>query len=670
MIKRLPWLVVFIVIFCSQCLPPEEEKITTITYDINDPELRKILDFQDAFQSDSLVSYFRHNNPTYRYAAAMAFASHQDSTVLDSLVTLLNDEVEGVSVAAAYAIGQIGSSMGEHALVTAFQGEDSTSTPLRFNRAVLEAIGKCGGDIYLDALSTISTYYPTDTLLLEGQAYGIYRYGTRGKIKPAGTRRMLEFVSDLKYPTSVRFIAANYLSRFNKLKLDTSAQQLVPAFNRETDPRIRMALAIAVGKTKDPAAFAALGAALQTETNELIKYNILRALGNFPYAQVQPLAIKALDDKNNTVALGAARFFLDYGQSFDGTFYSRKSRDTLLNWQVQTMLQKAANRHVPPSFEATKGNINLNLKRRFGTSENPYERAATIDALGEFGWNYRFIYEQGYADEAAVVRSTSVGTLGRIVTNPRFDAFFGLSRNRIKKEIGTYLLEAVKSGDVGMVAEAANVLANPAPNFSVIFADSINILQKAIQSLEMPGAIETKYALQNAIAQLSNQPKARLVPPAPSNAGIDWTVLDQLSTEAVAELMTSKGLIVIDLLPELAPGSVANFVKLAKEGFYNGKNIHRVVPNFVIQGGCTRGDGYGGLNYTIRSELPEAYYDEEGYVGMASAGKHTECTQWFITHSPTPHLDGKYSIFGKVMSGMDVVRGSEIGDKIERIIIK
>ena len=670
MIKRLLWLAVFIVILFSQCIPPDEEKITTITYDINDPVLRKILDFQDGFQSDSLVAYFRHHNPTYRYAAAMAFASHQDSLVLDSIITLLTDEVEGVRAAAAYAIGQIGSVKGENALVTAFQGNDSLSTPLQFNRAVLEAIGKCGSDTYLNALSTISTYYPTDTLLLEGQAWGIYRYGLRGKIIPAGTRRMVELVSDLKYPPSVRFIAANYLSRFINLQLDSVAQQLVPAFNRETDSRIRMALAIAVGKTKDPAALAALGAALQTETNELIKYNILRALGNFPYAKIRPLALNALEDENLTVALGAARFFLDYGQVYDGNYYSRKGRDTMLHWEVQVMLHKAANRHVPPSYQETKGNININLNRRFSGSTNPYERAAAIDALGEFGWNYRFIHDQGFNDEAAVVKTSSVSTLGRIVTNPGFDAFFGVSRRRIKRDIGYYMLEAIRSKDVGMITEAANVLAHPSPNFAPVLSDSVGTLQRALQQLEMPGSIEAYYALQDAIARLNGLPQPKREPPSPQNPGIDWAALDQLSTEAVAEVTTNKGVIIIDLLPELAPGSVSNFVKLAKDGFYNGKNIHRVVPNFVIQGGCTRGDGYGGLNHTIRSELPETYYDDEGYLGMASAGKHTEGTQWFITHSPTPHLDGQYSIFGKVFSGMDAVKRIEIGDKIERIIIK
>ena len=92
-------------------------------------------------------------------------------------------------------------------------------------------------------------------------------------------------------------------------------------------------------------------------------------------------------------------------------------------------------------------------------------------------------------------------------------------------------------------------------------------------------------------------------------------------------------------------------------------------PNFVIQTGCPRGDGYGTLNKFLRSELPPLRYDQQGYVGMASSGNHTESTQFFITHSPTLHLDGNYTIFAKVISGMDVVHRIELGDLIENISI-
>jgi len=154
------------------------------------------------------------------------------------------------------------------------------------------------------------------------------------------------------------------------------------------------------------------------------------------------------------------------------------------------------------------------------------------------------------------------------------------------------------------------------------------------------------------------------------NHPIDWEVYNNLSPEPKAVLRTNRGDITIRLLPDIAPVSVVNFVKLAKDGFFDGKNFHRVVSNFVIQGGCPRGDGYGSLDYSIRSEVPQAYYDREGYVGMASAGPDTEGTQFFITHSPTPHLDGNYTIFGRVTEGMNAVHDIMIGDMIEKVLIQ
>ncbi|WP_202800188.1 peptidylprolyl isomerase [Pontibacter sp. BAB1700] len=111
---------------------------------------------------------------------------------------------------------------------------------------------------------------------------------------------------------------------------------------------------------------------------------------------------------------------------------------------------------------------------------------------------------------------------------------------------------------------------------------------------------------------------------------------------------------------------MANFVELANKQFFDGLYFHRVVPNFVAQGGDKRGDGWGSSDYSIRSEFAPLHY-REGYVGMASAGKDTESNQWFITHSPTPHLDGRYTIFAKVVEGMDVVHQLEVGDKIRQV---
>ena len=135
-----------------------------------------------------------------------------------------------------------------------------------------------------------------------------------------------------------------------------------------------------------------------------------------------------------------------------------------------------------------------------------------------------------------------------------------------------------------------------------------------------------------------------------------------------ATVSTSKGLFVIEFLPEAAPLTVDNFVMLARKGYFDGQTVPRVVPNFVIQTGDPRGDQNGGPGYSIRCEINEATYDR-GAVGMALSGKDTGGSQWFVTHSPQPHLDGGYTVFGHVISGMDVVDRIVRGDTIRSIVI-
>jgi cyclophilin family peptidyl-prolyl cis-trans isomerase/HEAT repeat protein len=136
-----------------------------------------------------------------------------------------------------------------------------------------------------------------------------------------------------------------------------------------------------------------------------------------------------------------------------------------------------------------------------------------------------------------------------------------------------------------------------------------------------------------------------------------------------AVVTTEKGVFAIDLLPEDAPLTVENFVRLARRGFFNNVTFHRVVPNFVVQGGDPRGDGNGGPGYSIRCEINLELY-ERGAVGMALSGKDTGGSQWFVTHSPQPHLDGGYTVFGRITEAdMKIVDDLARGDKILKIEI-
>ncbi|MCF6183783.1 MAG: peptidylprolyl isomerase [Bacteroidales bacterium] len=137
-------------------------------------------------------------------------------------------------------------------------------------------------------------------------------------------------------------------------------------------------------------------------------------------------------------------------------------------------------------------------------------------------------------------------------------------------------------------------------------------------------------------------------------------------------IYTEKGNMKIEFYDDDAPGTVANFVKLSKEGFYNGLNFHRVIPDFVIQGGCPKGDGTGGPGYAIKCETGgNNQYHDRGVMSMAHAGKDTGGSQFFICHSRnnTAHLDGVHTCFAKVTEGLEVIDAIKQGDKIVKIVI-
>jgi len=138
-----------------------------------------------------------------------------------------------------------------------------------------------------------------------------------------------------------------------------------------------------------------------------------------------------------------------------------------------------------------------------------------------------------------------------------------------------------------------------------------------------------------------------------------------------AVIETSKGVIELELNPQHAPKTVNNFVFLAKEGFYDDVSFHRVIKNFMIQGGDPTGTGRGGPGYKFEDELKEnPLKHETGVISMANSGPNTNGSQFFITHSPQPHLNGRHTVFGKVVSGQDIVDAIQQGDKILRVEIR
>ena len=669
-LKRLPELLIILAVIMASfpgCVPPSETDTRVVSVNYKDTAWQRIYMLQEKQDIKGLYALMQDKNPTFRYGAAMAFASIRDSATIDSLKILLKDYNLKVKEAAAYALGQIGSMKASKALVDAFDRKDSLNQKTYFNSLVLEAIGKCGTPDLLNSLSTITTYFKSDSLLLLGQTRGIYRFGLRGFTSPNTTTKMVNYTIDRNYPKSVRLMSANYLARIKNIDLDTFAGDLIKLYEKETDPNIRMAVALSLGKVNTEENWEALKSTYFREKDPRVQCNILIALKNLPYETNKWFFRRALNNKNEQVALTAAQFFLSHGILKDAGWYWVLARDTLPE-PVKAQIYTVASKFVPAYKPIERAAIDAELKFRFNQEQNPYIKADYIRALGKSPYNFRLIRQIGLNSAVVPVRTTSMEIIAEIMKDPAFYYNFGAGAKQAKRELVEIVAQGMVNGDVGLMAVAAEIIRTPNLNFKLWFPD-FGFIRTAQQKLKLPRDIETYIEVQKTLDFLEGvpdkpKPKTKYTHP------LDWKLISYVKAESVANIETTKGRILMKFFPNEAPATVANFIQLAQTGFFNGKAWHRVVPNFVVQTGCPRGDGYGSLNYTIRSELGPMHYDEPGYVGMASAGNHTECSQWFITHSPTLHLDGNYTIFAKVTEGMGVVNKLIQGDKITKVTIQ
>ncbi len=642
----------FLILFCKQT-PEQEENIYL------DETLQKIYTLQDERNPTPLFAYLKNTNHEYRRAAALAFASIQHASAIEPLAALLTDEKEEVRSAAAYALGQTRHITGQSPLLKAFEKETSPAV----KRDILEAVGKCGDRKGLDFITGLK-FRAREKVLLLGQARALYRFALQNITSEKGTGKAVELLAPV-LSGDVSFTAANYLSRTREIDLTPYAQQSIAAYRREKNLLIRMHLALAMGKAQEPKIIEFLKNILRSDADYRIKVNVIRAFRNFAYDQGKEAVLESLSGQDNNVSIVAAEYIQEKGVSTDAARYFEKAQH-LTNWRSRALMLTAALKFSPDDKEA----ISAAIITAYKNSPDNYEKSFLLQAIAEYPPAYRFVEEQVFADSPPVIKNYGMAALVAMRRSKDFPA----DKPDLQADFARIFKKGIESDDISVIGQAAEILRDPVFNFKKFYPETA-FLAKALTKLRLPRDSEAHRQLQEAVAFFAekksaaqaSQPgadaaKAADLSSAPQNP-INWPAVTAVKSRQQIKIKTTKGDIVIELFVNDSPGSAANFLRLIQAGFYKNDTFHRVVPNFVIQAGCPRGDGWGGPDFTIRSEFSPLYY-EEGSVGMASSGKDTEGSQWFITHSPTPHLDGRYTIFGKVVSGMEAVHRIEIGDMI------
>lgn len=666
--------------------------------------------------NDDLASLLKDKDPRLRKRAALALGRIGDERALPALSDSLETDKDGdVRQMSAFAIGEIESPAGVEALVTVL---DDTREPGAVRARAVEALGKIGAVLLSNSAPSDAKATPPKA---EDKTLAKIRLAILDALKfEAGRRSMpdretilLGLTAALRVrpegagPVIVRFlgysdprIVADALNTMARLRLKDANDHVRQLLNNG-DPIVRANAARVIGAAEDKGAFDALLARALKDDDLRVRASAIRSLANLKDMR----AVEPLVQRGNSLiaSISSSRSELLEICATLGRLLPNNSNEGAVAF-LRTM-------HGLTKGEAVE--VEIAFARVVpGVFQNEPYRAEV--SRPNASWRQLSRRAQGLAAIRDVITGAATGSAGdtalkdaqlelavmlRRRTTPALAVSDILQAYASFKSADTseVALSRLRDSDVIVRATAAEVLGeqpvSEANTRALIAALPTGLRDKdlndaALATLDALGKQKTvaaNDAIKTALDSSDHLIRRKAVALLKANGVGDFSdrigtvktrytnadylrALSRTGRKETATVVTSKGAFTIEFLPEEAPLTVDNFIQLARRGYFNGQTIPRVVPNFVVQAGDPRGDQNGGPGYQIRCEVNEAPY-ERGAVGMALSGKDTGGSQWFVTHSPQPHLDGGYTVFGRVIRGMDVVDKIARGDVIRRVII-
>lgn len=583
-----------------------------------DERLWPVLEAQEHRDTEALCALLKDTAATVRGAAALAFASLQDTLGIPCLIAALADTDTDVRRHAVFAL----------ALVA-----DSATVPLIAERSLVEK------DSAVQA-----AYFSASFLALQ----------RNGLLKDLPT--VVHYMERSAGHDRVRAADAAQRLRWDLLVADSTL--LFTALDREPDPEVRAMLLRALVKVKGATAERMLRNAVRPGGTAVERIAALRSLGH-----------TSLGLPNDTLLAWSNDSDPAFKAAVHGLLAERTptSPQEALRW-----LEVLAGQVLSPAVRsgdrmAVKAVVDSLCKVRY---TDPYREAVRIRGLSglEDGLSEAELEGMLFSERPAVERQAAFSVLAQH-TSMRMMMPRAIGFDMQMREAAPFWHRVFACNDAGLICAAAEQLAfSPPDQLAVLFPPEVQQLAGAslhpVRDLEAVQLIEGLAAKRDGRATTTPMHSST-----PFNHPIDPTRLRALKQGQRYRITTDKGTIILATDVNDCPGSSLAFDSLVTAGYYNGKVFHRMVPNFVVQGGCPRGDGYGGMPWTLRTEIGRKFFTA-GSVGLASAGRDTESCQFFITHVATPHLDGRYTRFGEVVEGMDVVMQLEVGDvmrKVERV---
>ena len=564
----------------------------------------------------SLEAALRDRSPAVRHEAAFALALVGDSTASPVVAARIPVEPDSATrVALITALGYLGARREGLALARSLQ-----STRPAERRAAALAAGRSRDSSLVDPLALAVKDKDPETRWRA--AYALGRIGDK-----RGGSALEGLIEDKD--ALVRSMVARSLGDVG----DSAASPKLAGMLRDPAWRVRVNAAHALGAVKAAGAAAELRALLH-DPNPHVRWEAALSLGAIRDAAGVAALTTALQDSATGVAQGAAIALLQI-QGEAAVPLVAPQMDLLPRFLRSGLIDALGDLSGPASLEI--------LLARLREASDPAQAAGAASALG-----------RRPHDRLAAIPALRAALSAKdfTVVASAAEAIGSLGDSTAVIELTQLLGRRAVPEDADVAASAATALA------ALKTPEALQILRGARRDPERRIRETATVGLGLPRDSIPAEPAPPLrvdpIPPHPATR---------------ATVVTERGTVRIVLLPKSAPRTVANFARLARAGYFNGFAFHRVVPNFVIQDGCPRGDGWGGPGYSIPCEYNELPY-KIGAVGMALSGKDTGGSQWFVTLSPQPRLEGRYTVFGEVDSGMDVVERIMPGDRIVRIEVR
>jgi cyclophilin family peptidyl-prolyl cis-trans isomerase/HEAT repeat protein len=649
---------------------------------LHDAELQRVVDLQVARDGVALVELLGSERPAIRARAALALASVQAPESLDALLIAMSEDPDlGVRRDAAFAVGQLGDAQAVAELAARLPVEPEASVRDR----LLEALGKIADPAASDAL--LNAVVPR-----ENEARRTLALSINGAVKNVVSKDaqdgLLERLDDPD--PEVRVAAAYYFGRREDPSFwSPRAARIRQALDGYApDDPAAMYLVQALGKLKAIFDGDRLHHWAQTAPDWRVRSDAMAALaGRELNTDTKEVLIAGLDDPSDHVALSAATTL---GRNAHPPSAVRRIEDWISANPdrlviVQPLMVLLANQNEREFIFEWMDALAPDDEKRWSVALEAMSYLGGSDAVERIG--------VAAASPLPDIAESAVLSLGRRWETDKRDPsthafYFGVLANALRTGTSTARFAAAQLlsdpafrplGSVDLFVEAYRAHegdddpATAAEMLRLMALSGSNEVEPVLREAAGHDSFPIRRSAAAGLSRLTGE--ELVIEPAPEEPPsdlpydpkiIDWDYLAGLGGAPRISFETDRGRFVVELATEQAPHTVQTMARLAEEGRFDGVPFHRVVPNFVVQGGdVDGGTGRGGPGFRITSEFNEMPY-VRGVIAMASAGKDTEGSQFFLTHTMLPHLDGRYTVFGWVVRGMDVVDRINKGDRIVR----